>query len=471
MRGTLAITTVTTSLGFLLVQLDVSIVNVALASIATGIHAGVTGLQWIVDSYALTFASLLLSAGALGDRIGARRAFVIGLALFGAASLGCALAANAAMLVAARALQGVGASTLVPCSLALLNHACRDDATARARAVSLWTAAGSIGLAIGPVLGGVLVTAFGWRSIFLVNLPIGAVGFWLARRFVDEAPTHAGGTDFAGQGLAILTLFSLTGAVIEAGPLGWNSPPVIAAITFAAAGFCGFVYVEYRSAAPMLPLGFFRDRTFSAATLVGFLLNLTLYGAIFVLGLYFQQIGHWSPLRSGIALVPLAVGFFLANVAAGRLAAIASPRAIMTGGLVAAALGIWLLRGINPAVPYGAILPGLILLGLGIGFAAPVMTSSLLATVPRPRAGVASGVLNSVRQAGGAIGVALFGALMGDGPFGIAYAFVAGTLMLGFAAAIAACFIGTGRLAMVLRVVLRGKAANPVDTHKEGPVR
>jgi DHA2 family methylenomycin A resistance protein-like MFS transporter len=447
MPAKLTMTTIATSLGFLLVQLDVSIVNVALASIGTGIHAGVTGLQWVVDSYALTFASLLLSAGALGDRIGARRAFVIGLVLFVAASLGCALASNAAALIAARTLQGAGASTLVPCSLALLNHACRDDTAARARAVSMWTAAGSIGLAIGPVLGGVLVTAFGWRSIFYVNLPIGAAGIWLAQRFIDDAPTHAGGADFPGQMLAILSLFCLTGTLIEAGPLGWSSPIVWTGLALAAAGFCGFIHVESRGAQPMLPLGFFRHPTFAAATSVGFLLNLTLYGAIFVLGLYFQQIDHWSPLRSGLALLPFAVAIFVANIAAGRIATIASPRAIMTLGLLVAAFGIWLLRGINPATPYSVMLPGLVLLPLGIGFAVPVMTSSLLATVPRPRAGVASGVLNSVRQAGGAIGVALFGMLLGGGAS--ACAFIAGALMLGGVAAVAACFIGTGRLAML----------------------
>lgn len=452
MHRKLTITTIATSLGFLLVQLDVSIVNVALARIGAGIHTGLTGLQWVVDSYAVTFASLLLSAGAAGDRIGARRAFVAGLLLFVAASLGCALAPNAAALIAARALQGAGASALVPCSLALLNHACRDDAAARARAVSLWTAAGSIGLAIGPVLGGVLVTACGWRSIFFVNLPIGGVGIWLASRWVDEAPTHAGGTDCVSQSLAILTLFCLTGAVIEAGPLGWSSPVVWTGVALAAVGFCGFVGVELRRAQPMLPLGFFRHATFSAATIVGFLLNLALYGAVFVLGLYFQQIGHWSPLRSGLALLPFAAAIFAANLAAGRAAAYASPGAIMATGLSIAALGIWMLRGIGPETPYGAIVPGLVLLPLGIGFAVPVMTSALLATVPRPRAGVAAGVLNSVRQAGGAIGVALFGALMGTGGAGIADAFMAGTVMLGLGAAVAACFIGTGRLAMLAGV-------------------
>jgi MFS transporter, DHA2 family, methylenomycin A resistance protein len=443
MRDKLALTTIATSLGFLLVQLDVSIVNVTLASIGTATHTGVTGLQWVVDSYALTFASLLLTAGAVGDRVGARRTFVIGLVLFLAASLGCAVAPSAAALIAARVLQGAGASTLVPCSLALLNHACRNDATARARAISLWTAAGSVGLAIGPVLGGALVTAFGWRSIFLVNLPIGVCGIWLAHRFIEEAPTHAGGRDLAGQMLGILTLFCLTGAVIESGSLGWSSPIVLGAVALAAAGFVGFLHAEHRSANPMLPLGFFRHPTFAAATLVGFLLNLTLYGAIFVLGLYFQQVSHWSPLRSGVALLPFAVAIFAANIAAGRMAAIATPRAIMTAGLAVAAFGIWLLRDLQPTTPYAAMMPGLILLPLGIGLAVPAMTSSLLATVPRVRAGVASGVLNSVRQAGGAIGVALFGALMASSASGVACDFEAGTLMLGVAATVAACCIGT----------------------------
>jgi DHA2 family methylenomycin A resistance protein-like MFS transporter len=217
----------------------------------------------------------------------------------------------------------------------------------------------------------------------------------------------------------------------------------------AAIGCGGFIAVEYRGAQPMLPLGIFRHPTFGAATLVGFLLNLALYGAIFVLGLYLQQIAHWSALHSGVALLPFATAIFIANVAAGLLATVATPRALMTGGLLVAAFGIWLLRSIHPPTPYAALLPGLVLLPLGIGLAVPAMTSSLLATVSRSRAGVASGVLNAVRQAGGAIGVALFGALMGRGGRGIDEAFQAGALMLIAAAAVAACFIGAGRTAMV----------------------
>ena len=187
------------SFGFALVQLDVSIVNVALARISQSIGSGVVGLQWIIDSYAIVFASLLLAAGALGDRVGARRAYVAGLALFTAASVGCGFAPGTALLMAARALQGVGAALVVPCSLALLSHACAGDSAARARAVSLWTAAGSVTLAAGPLLGGALVNALGWRSIFLVNIPVGAAGIWWTWRTVAETPRRAGALDLQGS--------------------------------------------------------------------------------------------------------------------------------------------------------------------------------------------------------------------------------------------------------------------------------
>ncbi len=449
MCSNLLITTLTMSLGFLLVQLDVSIVNVALASIADSIRAGVTGLQWIVDSYALVFASLLLSAGALGDRVGACRTFVGGMALFLLGSLGCGLAPDAAVLIAARVVQGIGASALVPCSLALLNHATRGDATARARAISLWTAAGSIGLALGPVLGGVLITAFGWRSIFFVNLPVAAGGMIFAHRFVDEAPVHPGGADGVGQVLATVSLFGLTAAVIEAGPLGPTSPFVCAASVLAAVGFGAFIATERASSQPMLPLVFFRQSAFAAATLVGFLLNLAVYGGLFVLALYFRQTHHLSVLLTGVALLPLAVAVFAANIAAGCLADRLSPRVIIAGGLLIGSTGAWLLRNIGAMTAYDALLPGLLLLPFGIGLAVPIMTTVVLGTVPRSRAGIASGVLNSARQAGGAIGVALFGSLIASSGSGIADAFTISAGLLASGAVIAAGFIRTDRVAML----------------------
>jgi MFS transporter, DHA2 family, methylenomycin A resistance protein len=270
-------TIIATSLGFVLAQLDVSILNVALARIGNELATGISGLQWVIDSSAISFASLLLSAGALGDRIGARRAYVGGFGLFVLASLGCGLAPGTAVLIAARTVQGAGAALLVACSLALLTHACGDDEAVRGHAISLWTAAASIALSAGPVIGGVLVNTLGWRSIFLVNLPSGAAGIWLTRRFVADTSRTGGPLDPTGQVFALLTLLGLIGAVIEAGRLGFSAPLVL--FGFATAALCGVVFlvVEARGSDPMLPLGFFRNPTFSAATLIGLLINLTLY--------------------------------------------------------------------------------------------------------------------------------------------------------------------------------------------------
>lgn len=434
-----AITILATSLGFVLVQLDVSIVNVALAQIGNELRANVAGLQWVVDAYALLFASLLLFAGTLSDRIGARKAFVGGFGLFVAASLACGLAPLPPVLIAARAIQGIGAAFLVPCSLALLNHACRNDAVLRARAIGLWTAAGSVALAVGPVLGGFLVHALSWRSIFLVNLPLGVIGIWLTLRFVEESTLHKGSHfDLAGQCLALVTLASLTAAMIETGTLGWSSPLVLSG--FAVALVCGvaLVLVEARVQAPMLPLSFFRNSTFSAATLVGLAVNFTLYGVIFVLSLYLQQIRHFSALTFGVAFLPFPLVLLVANLASGWLGGKIGSRSLMAVGLLIAAVGYWLLHGPGPATGYVSMLPGLLVIPLGIGLAVPAMTMALLSTVPRPRSGIASGVLNTVRQAGGAIGVALFGSLMAQSAVaGVQLAFIASTAVVAVAALVA----------------------------------
>ena len=297
-----------TSFGFALVQLDVSIVNVALARISDSLGGEVAGLQWIIDSHAIAFASLLLAAGSLGDRFGARPAYIGGLTLFMIASVACGIAPGTGTLIAARALQGVAAALVVPCSLALLTHACGDDGAARARAISLWTAAGSVTLSAGPLLGGVLVDALGWRSIFLVNIPIGAAGIWWTWRTIAETPRRDGALDLPGQALAMLMLLALTGAIIEAGHRGMNAPLVIAGFVGAPLCGAGFLWREARTADPMVPLGFFRNPTFSTATLVGLVINLTLYGTIFLLGLYLQQILAYSPAIAGFAFLPLPVG-------------------------------------------------------------------------------------------------------------------------------------------------------------------
>jgi MFS transporter, DHA2 family, methylenomycin A resistance protein len=409
----IALTILAASLGFVLVQLDVSIVNIALAKIGADLGTPVAGLQWVVDSYALAFAALLLSAGALGDQIGARKGFTIGFATFVAASLGCGLASGPIALIVARTAQGIGAALLVPCSLALLNQAAAGDARLRAKAVSLWTAAGSVAMAVGPVLGGLLVDTLGWRSIFLINIPIGIVGIFLTRSFVRESVTRHHSFDPVGQILAVTTLLGLVGAVISSEGSGL-SPIVWCLLLVAAISGTGFILVESRVPAPMLPLDFFRQATFSAATLVGLLVNFTLYGVIFILGLYLQRIHGYSPVNSGLAFVPFAIVLLFSNLVAGSVAKGTNLRYPMVVSLLVGATGYWLLHSINAQTPYLQMLPGFVVIPLGIGLAVPCMTTALLSAVPAARSGVASGVLNSVRQAGGALGVAIYGAFLNE---------------------------------------------------------
>ncbi|KGB92524.1 MFS transporter [Burkholderia cepacia] len=406
----------TVSIGFVVTQLDVTIVNIALAHLAADLHLPVAGLQWVVDAYTLAFAVLMLSAGALGDRFGARRLYIAGLLLFALASLACGAAVAPAMLVAARALQGIGAAAMLPNSLALLNDACRHDPRLRARAVAAWTAAGSIAIAAGPVVGGLLIAAWGWRDIFLVNLPLSAAGLaatfaWVPARHGRAAPPRS--LDLHGQFVAIAMLTTLTGAVIEWRPLGFTHPVVAGGCVLAALAALAFVAIESRTATPMLPVSLFRHRTFSAAVLFGICVNLTYYGTLFVLALYLQRARGESALQAGLAFLPLTGGFLLSNLASGRVVARHGPRVPMLAGALVAALGYGSLHFVDASTPLGVLLAPFLLIPSGMGFAVPAMTTAVLASVAPDRAGIASAVLNTARQAGGAIGVAAFGALAG----------------------------------------------------------
>jgi DHA2 family methylenomycin A resistance protein-like MFS transporter len=439
--GPSAIVIVATALGFVLVQLDVSIVNVALATIGRDLHSSFAGLQWVVDAYTVAFAACLLSAGALADRIGARRTFLIGFVLFVCSSGACGVAPTAAILIAARGVQGLGAALLVPCSLALLNHAAEGDAGARARAVSLWTASGSVALAAGPIIGGMLVAGIGWRSIFFVNVPLGAIGIWLTVRNVDETRPGKSAFDLLGQLSAIAFLGTLTAAVITAGSSGWTARPVVLLLAAATVSGVAFAFLESRGQNVMLPLSLFRRRPFTAATIVGFAVNFTLYGAIFLLGLYLQRLHGYSPLQTGLAFLPFCVVLGTANLVAGRLTAKYGARLPMTIGLVIGAIGFAALAPLAAHTPYLAMLAGLLIVPIGIGLVVPAMTTALLASVEKERSGIASGVLNTVRQAGGALGVAVLGSfLAAHGIAGMRLSFiVSAALML---AVVAVAFSG-----------------------------
>ncbi|QGZ63983.1 MFS transporter [Paraburkholderia acidisoli] len=409
----------TVSVGFVVTQLDVTIVNIALARIATDLHASVARLQWIVDAYTLAFAVLMLSGGVLGDRYGARRLYAAGLVVFALASLACGLAADPNLLIAARALQGAGAAAMLPNSLALLNAACRHDRALRARAVGFWTAAGAISIAAGPVAGGLLIAAFGWRSIFLVNLPLCAAGLVATLRWIPaprEAPATqkpARSLDVPGQLLAVIALTAFTGAVIEWRPLGFAHWAVAGGFALAFAAGVAFVALEARVREPMVPLAMLRNRTFSAAVLFGLCVNLTYYGTVFVLALYLQHARGQTPLQAGLAFVPLTGGFLLSNLASGHVVARYGTRRPMIVGALIAGAGYALLIGVDATTPLAFVLIAFLLIPSGMGLAVPAMTTAVLSSVEPARAGTASALLNTARQAGGAVGVAAFGALTG----------------------------------------------------------
>jgi DHA2 family methylenomycin A resistance protein-like MFS transporter len=403
------------SFGFVVVQLDVTIVNAALPAMATSLGGGVAGLQWVVDAYTLAFAVLLLSAGALGDLFGGRRVYLGGFLLFGLASLACGLAPSAPWLILARAIQGAGAALMVPNSLAVLNHATSHDTRGRARAVGVWTAAGGISIGAGPVVGGLLLAAVGWRSIFLVNLPLCALGAWLTWTFAPVTARREGcrKLDLPGQALAIIALVGLIGAVIEARPLGLSSPLVVGMAAVGLVAAAAFVRAESQSKAPMLPLHFLADAGFNAAVGFGVAVNLAYYGVLFVLALYLQRVKGWSPLQAGLALLPLTLTFIVSNLISGWMIGRFGSRAPMViGGLIGAS-GYALLMLVEARTPFLVLLPIFLLIPLGMGLGVPAMTTAILASVDRGFSGAASAVLNAARQAAAAIGVALFGAFAG----------------------------------------------------------
>jgi DHA2 family methylenomycin A resistance protein-like MFS transporter len=410
------------SLGYGVVQLDVTIVNTALSSIGTSLGGGVAELQWVVSAYTIAFAAFILTAGALGDRIGAKRIFMAGFAIFTAASVACALAPNAAMLIAARAVQGLGAAILVPNSLALLSHAYPDEKQ-RGRAVGIWAAGASLALISGPLIGGGLIALVGWRSIFLVNLPIGLAGLWLSWRFASEttrSPQRE--IDLPGQLAAIASLGCLAGAIIEGGTLGWSHPFVIAGFAAASVLAMLFVLQERRAPQPMLPLSLFGHRMFALTSLVGLLVNVAFYGLIFVLSLYFQRVNGLSPLATGLAFLPMLGAVLPVNLVAARVAERIGAVATIAIGAALSAFGCLALLGVAAGTSYWEIGAQLAIIGGGLGLLVPPLTSTLLGSVEKSRSGVAAGVLNSTRQTGSVLGVALFGSLAGEGS-----AFMAGT--------------------------------------------
>jgi DHA2 family methylenomycin A resistance protein-like MFS transporter len=400
------------SLGFLMITLDATIVNVALGPIGADLGGALSTAQWIVNGYTLAFAALLLSGGALADRVGLRAGFLVGLAVFGLGSAACAAATSLAALIVARVVQGAGAAALMPCSLALIAHLFPEPRDRR-RALGVWGGVSGIGLAAGPVLGGVLTAAFGWRAIFLVNVPIAVAAAELVRSHVEETPRHRHPLDLPGQALATVGLAALAGGFIIAGSHGWGGSLTLALLAVGIASAAGFAVVERAVEHPMVDPTLFREHTFSIAVGLGVIFNFCLYGSIFCLAIDLHRTYGLDALQTGLALLPMTVVTGAMAFLSGRLVSRIGEWTAIVVGLTAGAAGALLI-----SVAAGGGVTTLILSSLPVGVTAlamPAMTAVAMSHAPRDRVGLASGVFNACRQTGGALGVAVLGALLAGG--------------------------------------------------------
>ncbi|RMB77599.1 DHA2 family efflux MFS transporter permease subunit [Rhodococcus sp. SBT000017] len=436
-----------TVLGSALAMLDATVVNIALPAIGRDLGSGVTGLQWTLSGYTLTLASLILLGGSLGDRLGRRRVFVWGTVWFAAASVLCGLAPSIEVLIAARLLQGVGAALLTPGSLALISASIKAED--RGAAIGLWSGLGGVASAVGPLLGGWLVDAVGWRSVFLINIPLAVVVVWVAAKHVPESrdPHASGRLDVPGAVTVAAALGLLTYGLIE-------SHTLALALGVVAAGV--FVVIERRSHDPLVPPSLFVSRVFLAANLVTFAVYAALGGVFFLLVLQLQFAVGYSPIAAGVATLPITALMLVLSARAGRIAGRIGPRVPMTVGPLLSALGLLLMLRIGPGSTYATdVLPAVLVFGLGLSTLVAPLTGAVLGAVSTDRAGIASGVNNAVARTSQLLAVAALPALAGitgsdyaapevfsDG-FHTAMLMCAGLLVIG--AAIAAALIrGTG---------------------------
>ncbi|KMS90247.1 MFS transporter [Streptomyces flaveolus] len=398
--------------GYFMVILDVTIINVAVPSVGRELAASLTGIQWITDGYTLVFAGFLMTGGALGDRLGNRRVFCSGVALFVVSSAVCAGAPSASVLVAARLVEGLGAALIVPGSLALLQEAYPEPA-ARSRAFGLWGSMAGIAASAGPLLGGLLVSTVGWRWVFLINVPVGAACLVLTARYVALSPRNPDrAVDWPAQAAVVAAVALLTTALNEAGRRGWSDPAVLAGLGLAALAVAGFAVRERLARAPALPLRLLRPPAMSGAAVVGLLFNFGFYGMVFTASLYFQHQRGFSALRTGLALFPAVAVTMFASVLSGRLTRRTGDRPLVVSGMLLGALGLagWAAAGTDPAYPL--LVAPMMATGFGTSFALTGSTATVMGAAPRAYAGAASALFNTTRQIGSATGVALGGSLL-----------------------------------------------------------
>ncbi|NIH81521.1 MFS transporter [Amycolatopsis viridis] len=401
--------------GFVMASLDTTVMQVAGATVQDRLHASLAQLTWAVDGYVLTFAALLMLAGGLANRVGARRVYLWGMVLFGAASLACALAPDIGVLIAARLLQGAGAALFMPSSLALLVRSFPDPRE-RTRVLGLWSAIVSSSVAIGPTVGGLLVGAFGWPSIFLINVPVGIAGVLLTRRHIPAADGDGRPLAISGHGAVIVALTGLSFALIEGPQLGWTAPPVIAAAGAAVLAAVLLIARERRTGHPVMPWTLFRDARFSGANAAGFLFNAAFYGSLFLIGLYLQHARGASPLQAGLQLLPLTVFIPPSNIAFARLSARVPTGPLLAVAFLAAGIATLALVALLPAAPYWLPAVALAVTSIASGLISPAMTAALVNAAGPGHANTAGSVLNANRQIGALLGIASVGAVLGLTP-------------------------------------------------------
>ena len=399
---------VTVSLGAFMLLVDVSIVNVALPKMAESLHSSFTSLQWVVDMYALVLASLLMVAGSIGDRFGHRQLYIGGLIVFALASLGCGLAPNVEVLITARAVQGIGGAAMFTATTALLSAAYqgRDRGTA----FGVWGAVNGGAAAAGPILGGLLTEQFGWRSIFLVNLPVAAVAVALSLRALVPSQ-HRGLRRIDVPGAVAFTAFAaaLTYALIQSGTDGWSSAIVLGLFATAAGALVAFVVIELRTREPLLELSLLRNRSFAGMLIAGMLLSAGAFAHLTYTSIWLQSILGLSPIKAGLAVSPLALTAFVVAGFGGKRLSRFAPQWPLTIGLALIGGGTLALTLVGGGSTWTALVPGLLIAGAGVGMVSPVMTSAALSAVPDQLAGMAGGALNTFRQLGYALGIAVLG--------------------------------------------------------------
>jgi EmrB/QacA subfamily drug resistance transporter len=405
----------TCCMSILIVGLDNTIVNVALPSIGRQLHTPISGLQWTVDAYTLVLASLLMLSGSMGDRLGRRRVFQTGLALFTLGSLLCSVAGSLGWLIAFRMLQAIGGSMLNPVAMSIIRNVF-TDARERAQAIGLWGATVGLSLALGPVVGGVLVQSVGWRSIFWINVPVGIAALALTIRFVPESRApRPRRLDPVGQALVVILLASLTYGIIEAPSSGWLSDQSIGLFGLAAAALIALLPYERRRKEPLLELRFFASIPFSSASASAVCAFAALGGFLFLNTLYLQEIRLLSPLVAGLYTLPIAVMTLLFAPLSGRLVGRRGPRISLLAGGCGIMLGGALMTGISASTSAVSLLPAYFIFGIGFGMVNPPITNTALLGMPPAQAGVAAAVASTSRQVGQTLGVAVVGAIAAAG--------------------------------------------------------